>query len=114
KPGHAQTGVSKNLSHAQFIPAGLDGRRVIASQTEPASGVRSRHDGPTAGGQDAADFLAFEGFDYRVSGHFRCFEVDGNSAIAPRVFQLMASVRYVNKLDIQLARGLLKTARLIA
>jgi hypothetical protein len=52
-------------------------------------------------------------FKKDVRGGFRRFEMNGDGAVAPGIFELMAAVSYKDKLHAELLGGLTEAASLV-
>src|SRR5260370_24212934 len=86
---------------------------MVVTDSQTRGGRRGRGRGAVRESKSPADILAGKRFHYCVSSHFRRFEMHGNGLIAPRVFELVASIGDVNKLHTQLVRDIFKTSRLV-
>jgi hypothetical protein len=87
---------------------------MVVWNAESPRSVSSSDGGPVTESQNSADVLTANRFHHCVRCHFGGFEMHGDSAISPGIFQLMAAVRHVDQLNTQFARGLFETARLVA
>ncbi len=81
--------------------------------SKTARGISGSGSGPVTQSENSADTLAAKRLHNCVSSHLRRFKMHGNGLIAPRIFQLVASIGDVNKLHAELARGIFKTACLV-
>src|SRR6202521_3653100 len=114
KPGHAQPGVSKNLSHAQLVAASFDRGGMVVRDSEPSRGVGRGNGWAVAEGENSVHILAAKRLHYGVRGHLRIFEMHCDGAVAPGIFELMAAIRDVYELHTQFERRFFKTSRLVS
>src|SRR5712692_2346689 len=113
KPRDIQPGISKDFPHAQLAPAGFDCRRMVVKHSYTARGISGGSRGPVTEGKNPAGIPGANRFHDCVGSRLRRFEMHGDGSIAPRIFELMASISDVDKLYAQFLRGALETARLV-
>src|SRR5882762_745522 len=86
---------------------------MVVTDSQTARGVSGSRGRPVTESKNSADILAAKRFHHGVGSHLRRFEMHGDGLIAPRIFQLVASVGGVNKLHAQLVRGIFITVCLV-
>src|SRR5437899_7607751 len=86
---------------------------MVVAEPQTTRGISGSSGGPVTEGKNPADILSAKRFHRSVGSHLRRFEMHGDGLIAPRIFQLVASIGDVNKLHAQLVRGIFKTPRLV-
>src|SRR5438445_13064700 len=86
---------------------------MVVRHTQTTCGVSGGNSGPVTKSKNPADIQGTNRYHDRVGSRFRSFEMHGDGSIAPRIFQLMASIGDVDKLHAQFVRGVFKTARLV-
>src|SRR2546425_10234962 len=86
---------------------------MVVTDSETACGISGSSSRPVTKSKNPADTQGANRFHDCVGGRFRRLEMHGDGSIAPRIFQLMASIGDVDKLHAQFVRGVFKTARLV-
>ena len=114
KPRHTQASLAKYFAHAEFAAAGFDGSRMVVENTAAARDVGRCNGGTVAECENSIDVLAAHRFQNRIGCRVWRLEMDGDSAIAPRIVELVAAIRDKNKVDSKLASRFVEAARLVA
>src|SRR5437870_13553539 len=86
---------------------------MVVADPQTTRGISGSGSRPVTESKNPADILSAKRFHRCVGSHLRRFKTHGDGLIAPRIFQLVASIGDVNKLHAQLVRGMFKTSRLV-
>ena len=86
---------------------------MVVSDSHAARCVSGGNDRSVADGEDSVDLCCPDLLHHVMRGDLWRFELHRDRAIAPRVFQLMATIGDVDQLHAELFCGFLETPRLI-
>src|SRR5579864_3358792 len=114
KPRDPQPRIAKHFAHPQFAAASLHRQRMVVSQPQTARHISRRHRWPIPQRQNPVNALARpRRRQHRVRRNLRRFEIHRDRPVAPRILQLMTSIRNKRQRKAQLSRRLIKAPRLI-
>jgi hypothetical protein len=86
---------------------------MVVQNPEAARNIRSSDGRAVAECQNSIDILSAHHLENRIGCGVRRLEMNGNRSIAPRIFQLMATIRDKHKFGAEFSSGFVEAACLV-
>jgi hypothetical protein len=109
-----QAGVAKSFTLRKFVAAALDGARAVSVEAESVRGVCRCKSGTISERENCVGRIRFRATNDFRGGFLRIFETEGQRAIAPRIFKLVAAVGAKLHFDAKGRGSVGESARLVA